>query len=180
MRYLKGVLEKETDVFMQMGVGREDARKRIVVLGFSLGCAVGGILMLSGVIEKIGGFVGMSGYLPFRTEIEIALENVEGSEKLAAVGGYLRDLLHLPLIEERGGNEGKRMEERAGGKVMLCTGEVDVKMRSQWGEEMDRVLGEIGFDVRWKNYEDLGHWWNGEELGDVIAFLREVWEEIDV
>ncbi|KUJ18975.1 alpha/beta-hydrolase [Mollisia scopiformis] len=67
--YLKGLVEAEEKL---VGV-----RKRIVLGGFSQGSAMGVIAVLSGELGGIGGFVGLSGWLPFRRQID----EVMGEEK---------------------------------------------------------------------------------------------------
>ncbi|PMD12456.1 alpha/beta-hydrolase, partial [Hyaloscypha hepaticicola] len=139
--YLRSLVEEEVDILVQGGVERGEARKRIVVAGFSSGAALTVLGMLSGEWEiggAIGGYVGMSGWLPFRLNIERVLDAAEDRSK-----------------------------------ILLCHGEMDVKMRYEWGVQMRDTLEQIGFDFHFKSYPELDHWVCGEEMVDVVEFLKQ-------
>ena len=160
---------------MSSGVERKEAGKRVLVAGFSSGSAVAVLGLLSGVWGSVGGMVGLSGWLPFRRQIEGLIEGLEdGVEVRGAVEGYVRGLLRFENAEK------EEMRERGagGGKVLLCHGVGDLKMRHEWGVEKRLVLERIGMEVEWKSYPELEHWVCGEEMLDVVTFLESVWQGI--
>ena len=60
--------------------------ENIIIGGLSQGCAMA-LIVLLGLKHRLGGFVGMSGYLPFRSEIEDAVsekEEVDEDDPFAA------------------------------------------------------------------------------------------------
>jgi predicted esterase len=183
--YLSDLVKREVEELVKEGYEREEAGKRVVIAGFSAGCAVGVILGLSGEAERvlgergIGGFVGMSGWLPFRRQIQGVLERVEGGygeERKRAVVGYLRGLLELD--EGREGKEGVVFRDRLEKQMLLCHGEKDQKAKYQWGGEMKDVLVSSGINVSFKSYSDLEHWFNEDEMRDVVGFLESRWRDL--
>jgi predicted esterase len=165
VRYLKGLIEEEVGA---LGGGRE----RVVVWGFSQGGAVVGILSLSGVLERgrVGGLVGMSGWLPFRRQIQDVVlgSEGEGGKRDTAVK-FVRELLSLEEPEVGGGGLKTPM--------LLCHGEEDQKVKLEWGVEMRDLMKELGMDVSFTSYPGLAHWYNGGEMRDIVLFLRGIWEE---
>jgi len=36
---------------------------------------------------------------------------------------------------------------------------------------------ELGMDVSFKSYPGLEHWYNGDEMRDIVLFIRGIWGE---
>jgi predicted esterase len=174
--YLSTLIKEQVEELIKVGVERGEARKRIVVGGFSSGAALAVLGRLSGEWEiggGIGGFVGMSGWLPFRAQIDQLPSEVAGGEgRKGKVRGYLRELLSLD--GEGKESEVEKVERGERMKVLLCHGEKDVKVKYEWALQMRKTLEGIGAKVQWRSYEGLEHWVCGEEMSDVVAFLRQV------
>lgn len=139
-------------------------RGHVILMGFSQGCALAAMFVLSGEAARAGvrAVVGMSGYLPFRRQIA----EVKGVWR--EVVSFVRELLGLEA-----GVEG--LDESL---VMFLThGDADVKMKKLWGDEMRNVLEALEIDIRWTSYPGLGHWWNEQEMRDVAVFLRGIDKE---
>ena len=158
----------------------KEARRRIVVGGFSQGSAMACIALLAGKLGvDIGAFVGLSGWCPFRVQILDAISKagktidgkVTGAEKLLFAEQYLRELLGLDVADDEQRLEYKRMP------VFLGHGANDEKMKVHWGREMGALFEQMGFDVRFKAYGALEHWWNVEEIEDLVGFLRHLGAE---
>jgi predicted esterase len=192
--YLRKVVEEEVDILVKGGVARVEARKRIVVAGFSSGAALTALGMLSGEWEVggvIGGYVVMSGWLPFRIKIERLLDAEKAGERMSSAKSLIRDILGFDELEKQ--KEGAPVgleKERQGSelegpkegrtKILLTHGEMDEKMRYEWGVQMRDTLEQIGFDVQFKSYPELDHWVCGEEMVDVVEFLEEIWKVFKV
>lgn len=43
----------------------------------------------------------------------------------------------------------------------------------QLRREASSCLEALGVDVRWREYEKLGHWYSEAMLSDIVEFLRE-------
>ncbi|KAL2045556.1 hypothetical protein N7G274_001984 [Stereocaulon virgatum] len=164
--YLHEIITAEIALLENFGKSQED----LALWGFSQGCAMGAWVMLSGG-RKLGAFVGMSGWLPFRRQID-AVIGTEGEkeEKRRRVLDLMNDTVSIPsLVDDSatGNLAGFRTP------AFLGHGSQDVKVKTQWGEEMRKSLKGLGMDVTWKGYEGLEHWWRApEEIDDVIEFLR--------
>lgn len=131
------------------------------------------MLLLSGELDRLGltlsiaGFVGMSGWLPFRSQISAVLsslaEDTPSVEKQRKVVEYVRELLGLEPLDA-----GLRALEAP---IWLAHGEEDKKARFEWGVQMRDVLVGMGMDVRWRSCGGLEHWWEDGEMSDLGAFL---------
>lgn len=153
-----------------------DGNFDVFVGGLSQGCATSMILLLSGELDrlglsrKFGGFVGFSGWLPFRRQIdEVAAVGKNSTEKRILVQKWLRSELGLPPVSPLDSTEsfGKGM------RIFLAHGTNDGKVKPEWGEDMKKVLEAVGYKVEWKLYEDLGHVVVADELNGMASFIRQ-------
>jgi dipeptidyl aminopeptidase/acylaminoacyl peptidase len=64
--------------------------------------------------------------------------------------------------------------------MMLCHGEEDQKVKLEWGCEMRDLMLELGMDVSFKSYPGLEHWYNEDEMRDIVQFLREIWGDGEI
>lgn len=156
--------------------------ENIVLGGLSQGCAMSLSLLLC-LDHPIGGFIGMSGYLPFREDIDEAMEDPPddednpfscdeaGHDKLDPVtraSVFERDLLELPPVENP---EAKKTAQAT--PIFLGHGAVDEKVPCFRGEAMSRTVQAAGYKTRWKRYEGLWHWYKiPDEIDDIVEFLR--------
>lgn len=141
VEYICGLIDDE----VRKGVEVE----RIVVGGFSQGCAISLILGLaSRYAGKIGGVVGLSGYLPRGPKIKA------GREKYKA---------------QKGGEEGGQVM-----KIFLAHGTKDmlVPMRV-FRDTKARVAHTAGEEVlETHEYQGMSHVLSGPELRDMCNFLE--------
>ncbi|KAA8900254.1 putative phospholipase/carboxylesterase [Sphaerosporella brunnea] len=168
------------------------AEERILLGGLSQGCAVALMALLLGG-RRLGGMMGMSGWLPFAGEIRRALAG-KGMPVGALVNGA-RDV-DVPAWDE---DEAVKLRERTGiiGRLrerimrqppfpeeviaqVLSTptwlghGDADEVVKYLVGREIYGGLKALGMEVVWKRYRDFPHWYKvPEEIDDLAAF----WEE---
>lgn len=117
---------------------------RIVLGGFSQGCAISLVLSLaSRHAGKLGGVVALSGYLP------------HGGELSKSYSGFDR---------EKG--KGMRVLLGHGTRDML----VPMRVFRDTKKRIEAVVGEEGLEA--KTYEGMGHVFSGAELRDVCVFLE--------
>jgi predicted esterase len=185
-RMLDGLSESAAAI-MEL-VRRESAAVgggNVVLGGLSQGMATGLSALLC-LDRPIGGFVGMSGYLPFMEDIEEAIndesdgddednpfatddqdeQKVDDPTVRAAM--FERDLLCIPAPEV-GGKE----TTAAGTPIFLGHGELDDRVVPRRAEEAARVMRAAGFDVELRMYEGLGHWYKiPDEIEDLMEFLQ--------
>ena len=164
---------------------KSDARKKIVVGGFSQGSATACIALLAGMLgnfgpSPIGGLIGMSGWCPYRIQIldaisrttETASREVTDAQRFILAVHYVRDLLGLDVSNGAEKNAIQRLP------IFLGHGESDLKMKIHWGREMCDLLEQMNFDVHFKSYDELEHWWNQDEMIDLVKFLEKSWDRM--
>lgn len=168
VEYVDGLIDEE--------IGRGVKIERIVVGGFSQGCAVSLLTALGGRCRgRIGGWAGLSGYLP------------RGSNGSGGIGEAL--IKGRAEIEERKKNGG----EKNGMMGFLAHGSRDmlVPMRvfRDTRKRVARIMGveeeQEGNDngdlsLRVKVYEGLGHGTCGSEFKDLCEWLEVVVPEYKV
>jgi predicted esterase len=182
INYLSSLINDEVEELVKARVRREEAGDRIVVGGFSSGAALAVLGFLSGEFERrerIGAVVALSGWLPFRAQIDKVIENhkeVGDGERKWAVRKYVRQLLYM-----NDGVQGDKMEKMREEKaeILICHGKKDVKVRYEWGVEMTGVLKRMGQKIECRSYEGLEHWVCGEEMLHVGGFVEGVWEGLE-
>lgn len=195
--FLAGVIEGEV---AELG-GRAG---RVVLGGLSQGCAVGlhvylnwrGEGQLAG--KALGGFVGMSGWLPFATALDPKSEEEVGDDDPFAVSdgedeerkvkettaddgrtqlekiqlraaNTARDIASLPPLS----GEGDDVPAFPRTPVFLGHGRNDPKVSVKLAERARDVLEALGCRVEWRDY-DSGHWYKvPDEIDDVVNFLTE-------
>lgn len=171
----------------------------VVLGGLSQGCALGLHVLMSfeGEIgQHLGGFFGMSGWLPFAKQLEALSEDKEAGSVEAESGAVTRgdkERHENPFGNDtpRGGGEtvSSRAAQFVKQQVMDCPGdkignyppsvpiflghgEMDEKVAMRLGEDAARIMGKLGWKVTWKSYVDLWHWYSREELEDIVSFVR--------
>jgi predicted esterase len=176
--YIRGLIEQEVKL---VGNGK------VVLGGLSQGCAAGLCVMLglAGEAEGyLGGFIGMSGWLPWRTRLEEILrqetdeedndnpfgtdgdEGAEETTEMQAVN-YLRDVMDLPPLS-------LSTFSCLFPPVFLGHGKTDEKVPFALGNEASATLKRLGMDVEWKEY-DIGHWYLvPDEIDDIVTFLNRI------
>ncbi|KAL9010818.1 MAG: hypothetical protein Q9173_004285 [Seirophora scorigena] len=135
----------------------------IVLLGFSQGCATAIHALFAGQY-RLGGFVGLNGWMPFREQMVQEAESYAGE-------------LSLDLFYERTlrlGNIGLYdAEKNATAPALLVHCADDEVVDVELGEQMRDALMTLDMDVTFKKLASGGHWIPDPEGLDVIVdFLR--------
>ncbi|KAH7333369.1 Alpha/Beta hydrolase protein [Rhexocercosporidium sp. MPI-PUGE-AT-0058] len=147
--YIEGLIEGE----LKKGVKLE----RIVVGGFSQGCAIGFVLGLAGRFKgRLGGVVGLSGYLPRGRRVWDGREELRKERGKKSAG-----------VEGEGGKE-MRVFIGHGTKDML----VPMRVFRDARERVRYTVGEGSVDSH--EYEGLGHTASGAVFRDMCGFLEKV------
>lgn len=191
VRYLTALIKAEVEI-----VGRQQNGKsgKVVLWGFSQGAAMAIILLLSGELERAGiglGFgavVGMSGWLPLRSQIDETIKGAakaneyvdkELKEKRERVRSFVRGYLELDDYGDGNSEVGRERkdedDEWLNVPTLLGHGKIDEKVRVEWGLQMADVLTELGLNIQRKAYDGLAHWWNEEEIAGISEFLEKIW-----
>ncbi|KAI0122203.1 alpha/beta-hydrolase [Daldinia grandis] len=169
------------------------SHQNVILGGISHGCAMALFCLFTSWVP-LGGFVGMSGWLPFQPDIDGLIRaeddafvfgsNVANIDEdpftsarvytrvednpIVPVIEFLDDLLDssgIPDITSRGMSLST--------PVFLGHGAEDEKIKLSNGEAAQRTLKLVGFDVSWKVYQGQGHWYKiPDEIDDVVEFLQ--------
>lgn len=154
-------------------------RENIVLGGLSQGCAMSLAILLS-LEFPLGGHFGMSGWLPFREDIEdvvapvgeeddpfAADEDGEALEPPLMAVSLVRDILSVEAVTP------SKERTNLTTPVLLCHGEEDEKVKCKLGKEAAQCLSSLGMEVTWKCYAGLGHWYRiPDEIDDIFEFLE--------
>ncbi|KAG5305524.1 acyl-protein thioesterase [Histoplasma capsulatum G186AR] len=195
--FLRNLIAIEATLLGPGGYGR------IVLGGLSQGCAASIFTLLGGGFgpdgsEQLGGFVGMSGWLPFESQLhdlaeshtsdsdglsfgtetdpfagstdDVAGEQVQALEAL----NHVRDILDLPALTIPKESACSLVVDYLPAHVFIGHGAVDPKVSVHLGEKMATFLSDtLRMHVTWKAYEDLGHWYGvPDEIEDIVYYLR--------
>ena len=207
--FLRGLVDEEARLLREgntndaSAVG--DGYGRVVIGGLSQGCAAAVFCLLGGFSplskgedggdgetrqSPLGGFIGMSGWLPFEREIAGLLNGESEAEEdddddpfshddededdvpahIKALN-HVRGILDLPPLQ----SPPDPMVSYSETPVFLGHGAADPKVSVDLGRRMASILSDgFGMDVTWKAYEDFGHWYKvPDEIDDVVRFLKE-------
>lgn len=151
---------------------------RIILGGISQGCATAIHTLLYGGI-RLGGFIGLSSWLPFEAEITTAMaDNLEWS----VVREGFRNRLHyshetLNTLTDQA--ETTSVLSDLSSDFVL---ETPVFLSHSWdddvvpignGKKLCTTLEKLGMVVSWKQYEDGGHWVNEPQgVDDIVSFIH--------
>lgn len=180
--YLSMLIREESELLN----GSDDLEKhlnlqKVFLIGFSQGSAMGSMLLLGGELERLGaldgfdGFIGMSGWLPFRQQVDEHIVSRDSPESNHAAGrtsvvAFVRELLGLDHVGEKWTARPKTLDM----PVLLCHGEDDPKVKLEWGQQLKETFGTLGMSVSFKSYAGLAHSWNEDELTEVASFLKTI------
>ncbi|RHZ58129.1 uncharacterized protein CDV56_103020 [Aspergillus thermomutatus] len=190
--FLRRLIDEEAELLSNdPAVG--DGYRRVVIGGLSQGCAASVFCLLGGFpsvreggeSKLLGGFIGMSGWLPFEGEIagllKIDAGDREGSQSEAEEDydnpfahdtdgddvpahiqavNHIRDILGMPPCQYDADDSENALHPKVS---------VDL------GRRMASILSDgFGMDVTWKAYEEFGHWYKvPNEIDDAVQFLKE-------
>ena len=172
--------------------------KKVFLGGISQGCAIGLHVLLSldttrsGLSGGLGGFLGMSGWLPFQNSLEDIVSPLADQDP---EDGDDDDPFGLPDQNDQknssGESEGVRVAQFVREDIMgtlrcpevgLCFpstpillghGDQDDNVKLEHGESSMMVMKHLCEEVSWKVYEGQGHWYKvPEQIDDVVKFLK--------
>ncbi|KAI1329958.1 phospholipase/carboxylesterase [Xylariaceae sp. FL0255] len=177
---IRGLLRQEIEV---AGV----APSNIILGGLSQGCAMS-LSVLLALGYTLGGYFGMCGYLPFQQDIEDAIkkergpkgDDIDDDDPFAASDedlpedptmralNFERDLLCINPLD----TASEPRLPASSTPIFLGHGDADEKKPHALGEDAARTMRAAGYDVTWKLYAGLGHWYKiPDEIDDIVDFI---------
>ena len=149
---------------------------RIILGGISQGCATAIHALLCGGI-RLGGFIGLSSWLPFEPEITTTMAD---NMAWCIVGNrlhYSRKMLNTPTDQAEMTSVLLELSSTfvLETPVFLSHSRDDDVVPIANGKKLSTTLEKLGMVVLWKQYEDGGHWVNEPQgVDDIVSFIRVV------
>jgi predicted esterase len=170
--------------------------ENVILGGLSQGCAAGLHVMLSLRCtpgQRLGGFFGMSGWLPFATQLDAiadgkdpAVLEIDGLPQKVDDNLFDRGISHNDVgtsISSQAAHfvrqevmnfpdtDSDNQNHTSSVPIFLGHGMLDQKVPLSLGRRASTVMAKLGWKVTWKSYADLGHWYCSEELEDIATFV---------
>lgn len=181
---IKGI--RQSVAYIQSILTQEAARlggetEKVVIMGISQGGAIGmWMLLCQGNIDRrFGAFVGTNTWLPFAANIQRLLgkgsepATAKATSETSSSDGFVGDIMSAwsrPRVAQQSG------KSLLSTPVFLGHGVDDAVVDIDLGRQAQHVLGDVGFQVGWKEYlgaELEGHWLKTpEQIDDIDAFLK--------
>ncbi|KXH56036.1 acyl-protein thioesterase [Colletotrichum salicis] len=175
---------------------RVGATGKVMLGGFSQGCAAALLCLLMWRGKPLGGILGMCGMLPMAGVMSEAL--VKGQRRLDGLHDEADDPFEHSDDSSNAGEEGDQAEydpthqalcilgDETGlpvpdlatrlssqeTPVFLGHGTADANVLVHHGQEASRVLRTMSFDVNFKPYDGLDHCYSKDMLKDMVGFLE--------
>lgn len=127
---------------------------RIFLGGISQGCATAILALLCGWM-KLGGFVGLCSWMPFRDSVMGIVHNHEHGQLDSLVSKRVRGLLDMKPPELGGKGNGNNALKTP---IFLSHSVNDEVVPVRNGRLLRDCLETLGLKVTWKEYNDGGHW----------------------
>ncbi|KAJ6444048.1 phospholipase/carboxylesterase/thioesterase [Purpureocillium lavendulum] len=168
------------------------APEKLVLGGMGQGCAMALAILLS-LGHKIGGVIGMSGFLPFQFELEMNTADDSSSESesqtsvrsgaRSARGSNSSTISHDPavkahifqrsLLQLTSADHPTKDQTSYGTPVLLGHGSLDDVLGFAFGEQAAHALETAEYNVEFKRYDDHGHGYKvPEQIDDIVEFMR--------
>ncbi|KAF4448491.1 acyl-protein thioesterase [Fusarium austroafricanum] len=150
--------------------------ENLILGGLSQGCAMSLAVLLS-LEHPVAGYIGMSGYLTFQSDLEMAVAQdddqddnpFEVDEQTSTVKAQTiqRDILSLCLLKSPS-QDGTALQT----PIFLGHGDADDKIPVALGKSAAQLMRDAEYAVDWRCYEDQGHWYKiPDEIDDIVSFI---------
>ncbi|KAE8548865.1 hypothetical protein EYB25_009248 [Talaromyces marneffei] len=150
----------------------------VIIGGFSQGSAASLISALLWDGDLLGGWIGLSGWMPFAEEVMDATqqddEDGEESTPLEKGTALLRVTLNMPASSQN--DDATDQSSLNGIPLFLAHGSEDKTVHLTLGRQMVDCLESLGWsnhNIQWKEYSGLTHTYSESILSDMVEFLTE-------
>ncbi|RDW60758.1 hypothetical protein BP6252_12141 [Coleophoma cylindrospora] len=145
---------------------------RIILAGISQGCATAILALLSSQI-RICGFMGLSSWLPFSSEVE---QLAAGAKQHSFSITDIENLYHLRhTTSSEAKIDIEKVKSTLQTPVLLSHCQDDEVVPIANGKKLCQSLNKIGMTVTWKEYGDGGHWINEPQgVDDMVEFMQNI------
>lgn len=192
--YLRSIIEGEVQKLNEAWGGGSGAEKRVVFGGISQGCAIS-LATLMSLEHDLGGWMGMSGWMPMRRTfeealapenelegVEVLLVNEDAQQKIPsasesgasstnptmkALDAFRQNVLTLPTLDQHD------RPEVLSTPVFYGHGNIDEQVPCKLGNKLVDTLKRLNMNVEHQVYEGLDHWYKApEEIDDMISVFK--------
>lgn len=140
---------------------------KIVLGGISQGYATALHVLISDN-ERLGAFVGLSGWMPFAEQIGKAGRGQERASTASAASQFVSETLNLEIVPATLSEHDLWSDT----PMFLGHEEKDDVVDCKLGEQARDILHAVGARPEWHSYDSGEHWvQEPEELDDLVAFL---------
>lgn len=153
--------------------------KKIVLGGFSQGCAMALMSLLLWDGPSLGAFVGLCGFMPFTSSLMDILSDDQNSEEddVFESTGEDSDRLEAAMRQlcfetEMEPNQSPS-KEFISTPVFMAHGEEDPEVEMCHPEQVVALLSKMDLDASLHKYKQLGHSLSGDMLGDMGKFITQ-------
>lgn len=169
--------------------------ENVILGGLSQGCAAGLHVMLSlrcKTGEHLCGFFGMSGWLPFATQLDGISKgrnpgplDTPGLPQEVDNSPFSQEISHNDTVTSISSEATKFVRHEvmnfpdtnpeihtSSVPVFLGHGDLDEKVPVDLGARASTIMAKLGWKVTWRSYTGLGHWYSPEELEDIATFVE--------
>jgi lysophospholipase II len=147
---------------------------RIILGGISQGCATAIHTLLYGGI-RLGGFIGLSSWLPFEPEITTPMADNMAWRIVGDRLHYSHKMLNTPTDQAETTPVHSDLSSTfvLETPVFLSHSQDDDVVPIANGKKLSTTLKKLGMVVSWKQYEDGGHWVNEPQgVDDIVSFIH--------
>ncbi len=147
---------------------------RIILGGISQGCATAIHALLYGGI-RLGGFIGLSSWLPFEPEITTTMADNMAWSMVGNQLHYSCKILDTPTDQPETTSVHPNLSSNfvLETPVFLSHSQDDDVVPIANGKKLSTTLEKLGMVVSWKQYKDGGHWINEPQgVDDIVSFIR--------
>lgn len=153
--------------------------KKIVLGGFSQGCAMALMSFLLWNGPPLGAFVGLCGFMPFTSSLMDIMSDDQDSEEDDVFESADEELDRLEAAMRQLCFETEMEASHSPSKaflsvpVFMAHGEEDPEVEMCHPERVVELLSRMDVDASLHKYKQLGHSLSGDMLGDMAKFITQ-------
>lgn len=172
VRYIHELIKAEIEIL-------DGDAGSVIIGGLSQGCAASLISALLWEGEPLGGWFGLSGWLPFAEEVMEGAQQDDEDENEASTPlekgiALLREKLDIPASSQT--DDDTKQSSLNSMPLFLAHGSEDKAVHITLGRQMVDCLKSLGWsnhNLQWKEYRGLAHTYSENMLSDMVEFLTE-------
>ncbi|EQL03538.1 acyl-protein thioesterase [Ophiocordyceps sinensis CO18] len=147
----------------------------ILIGGLGQGCAMSLVVLLS-LGFRLGGIIGMSGYLPFQFELQMNTaddSSTEDDDDYDDDPAVRAQIFERSLLQMKNADFPTKDKTSCATPIFLGHGADDTAVPCELGEQAAAAMRSVEYQVEWRRYPGLGHGYHvPREIDDIVDFFR--------